>query len=234
MDCYKPTSRRPIAQLFRITAAWPVRWCVRLGVHPDTVSYASVVAACGAAVCFWQSASLPALLVVGSLLCVVRLWMNMLDGMVALASGRASLRGEIVNELPDRVSDIVIFVGVAHSGLCHVMCGYWAAIAALLTAYVGTLSQAIAGRREFGGLMSKPWRMAAVCVGACITAGLLAMDRAPTFAGGLSVLDATCLLIVVGCLQTVWVRLARTLCRLRENASDDSDVAALRRSDADA
>ena len=74
----------------------------------------------------------------------------MLDGMVALASGAASPRGEILNDLPDRVSDVLIFAGVAHSGLCNPFVAYWAAIFALLTAYVGTLGQAVAGRREFG------------------------------------------------------------------------------------
>jgi phosphatidylglycerophosphate synthase len=60
-----------------------------------------------------------------------------LDGMVALAGKQASRRGEILNDLPDRISDVLIFVGSAPSGLCHPLSGYWAAIAALLTAYVG-------------------------------------------------------------------------------------------------
>src|SRR5690349_7672847 len=92
----------------------------------------------------------------------------MLDGMVALASGKASPRGEILNDLPDRISDVLIFVGAAHSGLGHVLCGYWAAIFALLTAYVGTLGQAVTGRREFGGVMSKPWRMVVLHIGSWI------------------------------------------------------------------
>jgi len=33
--------------------------------------------------------------------------------MVAIAAGKATARGEILNDLPDRISDIVIFVGVA-------------------------------------------------------------------------------------------------------------------------
>ena len=59
--------------------------------------------------------------------CYLRLWLNMLDGMVALASGTASRTGEIANELPDRISDVLIFVGVGHSTLCHPLGGYWVA-----------------------------------------------------------------------------------------------------------
>src|SRR5207247_7746920 len=100
------------------------------------------------------------------LFCYLRLWFNMLDGMVAAAAGKASARGEIVNDLPDRVSDVIIFVGVAHSDLMIPLIGYWTAIVSVLTAYVGLFGQAIGGRREFGGIMSKPWRMVALSLGA--------------------------------------------------------------------
>ena len=159
MAIYQPLSRRPIAAAFRRTAHSTVRLCVRLGIHPDLVSYASIVAAAGAAVCYWQARAMPALLLAAVALCYVRLWLNMLDGMVALASGTASRSGEIVNELPDRIADVLIFVGVGHSGLCHPLSGYWVAIFALLVAYVGTLGQAVGVQREFSGVMAKPWRM---------------------------------------------------------------------------
>ena len=87
---YRPTARRPIAAFFQRTAEGSVRACVRLGIHPDAVSCASIVAAAAAGVCFWRSGALPALLLPAVLLCYVRLWLNMLDGMVALAAGKAS------------------------------------------------------------------------------------------------------------------------------------------------
>ena len=157
--------------MFRRTAHGSVQLCVRLGIHPDAVSYGSILASALAAIGFWWSGQLPALLIPAALLCYLRLWLNMLDGMVALASGKASLRGELLNDLPDRVSDVIIFAGVAHSGLCHPASGYWAAIFALLTAYVGTFGQALGVGRQFGGIMAKPWRMVVLHVGAWIDAG---------------------------------------------------------------
>jgi phosphatidylglycerophosphate synthase len=134
----------------------------------------------------------------------------MLDGMVALASHKASARGEILNDLPDRVSDVLIFAGVAHSGLTSPYTAYWAAIFALLTAYVGTLGQAVGVQREFSGVMSKPWRMVALHVGAwCALLG--GFQR---FAG-LTILDWACIVIVVGCMQTIVIRLRRILEALR-------------------
>lgn len=215
MGSYQPTSRRPIADAFRLTANAATRWCVRHRVHPDTISYASVVAAAAAAICFWQSARHPWLLLIAPLFGYVRLWCNMLDGMVALASGQASWRGEVLNDLPDRVSDVVIFVGAAHSGWMHPLLGYWAAIAALLTAYVGTLGQAVGVHRDFSGLMSKPWRMVVLHIGAWAAFAVIAS----TGSAGLTPLDWACIVVIVGCLETIARRLRNIFAALRAKSA---------------
>jgi len=211
---YQPTWRRPIASAFRQTALAPVRWCVALGIHPNLVSFASIAASALAGLCFWRAGSIPSLLIAAVAFCYIRLWLNMLDGMVAMASGKASRVGEIVNELPDRISDVLIFVGVAHSGLCHLLLGYWAAIFALFVAYVGTLGQAVGVQREFSGIMAKPWRMVALHIGAWITLALLWNGNSVYF-GGATVMDWTLVVILLGCVQTIWIRLARILRALR-------------------
>ena len=211
---YEPAWRRSIADTFRRTAHAAVRFCVRRRIHADTISYSSIVASALAALCLIRSADSIWLLLAAPALCYVRLWLNMLDGMVALASGQASPRGEILNDLPDRISDVLIFAGLAHSGLASEYSGYWAAIFALLTAYVGTLGQAVGVQREFSGLMAKPWRMVALHVGvwgeAARQVGWLSIP-----AGGVTILDATCLVIVAGCVQTIVIRLRRILATLK-------------------
>jgi phosphatidylglycerophosphate synthase len=211
---YQPTSRRPIAGGFRATAALAVKLCLQWNVHPDVISYLSMVAAAGAGLCFWGSGWKPWLLIVGPLLCYVRLWMNMLDGMVALAAGKASSRGEILNDLPDRVSDVLIFAGMAHSGWCAIPSGYWAAIMALIIAYVGMFGQAVGVQRQFGGIMSKPWRMVLLHAGAWLTLALLWWNAGNICWASLTVLDWTCLIVVAGGMQTIFVRLRRILALL--------------------
>jgi phosphatidylglycerophosphate synthase len=139
----------------------------------------------------------------------------MLDGMVALASGKASRTGEIANELPDRISDLIIFVGVAHSNLCDPLIGYWVAMLALLVAYVGTLGQAVGVQREFSGWMAKPWRMVALHLGAWITLVHLWWSDTPIRYGGLTILDWTMLTILAGCLQTISIRLVKIINELQ-------------------
>ena len=204
MSGYEPNSRRPIANVFRQTASSATRFCVRHGIHPDAISYLSTVAALIAAICFWKSEGRPWLLIIAPLFCYLRLWFNMLDGMVAFEAGKASRRGEILNDLPDRISDIVIFVGVAHSGLMSPLIGYWTAIFAVLTSYVGLFGQALGVQREFGGIMSKPWRMVALSVGSW-----LAFFSAPQSSATFTILDWTCLAIIAGCIETIVVRLKR-------------------------
>ena len=213
---YQPSSRRPIADLFRRTANGVTAQCLRGNVHPDTISYFSVVVSAAAALCFWQSSRHAALLLVAPLLCYFRLWLNMLDGMVALASAKASPRGEILNEMPDRISDVLIFVGVAHSGLSAPLTGYWSAILALLTAYVGVLGRAVGVQREFSGVMAKPWRMVVLHAGAWLT--VLWPSAAVPRPAGLTILDWACVVVILGCIQTIAVRLRRIFAALDTKA----------------
>jgi phosphatidylglycerophosphate synthase len=208
VTAYEPTARRPIANIFRRTAHAATRLAVRMRVHPDVISYASIGAAAISAVLFVQSRSHPRYLVLAVAFAMLRLWLNMFDGMVALEAGKASKKGEIINDLPDRASDVLIFAGVAHSGWCHLVLAYWVAIASVLVAYVGLFGQAVGTRREFSGVMAKPWRMVALSVGALVTMVLVLRDE-PFWFGGWSVLDWTHFLILAGCAQTVFVRLTR-------------------------
>ncbi|MEY2481822.1 MAG: hypothetical protein QOK24_350 [Verrucomicrobiota bacterium] len=215
MSDYEPTSRRPIADAFRATAQGATRLCVRNRIHPDAISYLSIVAAAIAAILFWKSGRHPGLLLFAPLFCYLRLWFNMLDGMVALAAGKASWRGEILNDLPDRISDVLIFAGVAHSGWMNPFIGYWAAIFALLTAYVGMFGQAVGVHREFSGVMSKPWRMVVLHLGAWITLGCIWWNDGSIRFASLTIFDWACLTVVAGCLQTMIVRLKGIMAALR-------------------
>lgn len=202
--------------MFRRTADGGTDLCARLGIHPDAISCLSILAALAAALCFWKSGGNAWLLIVAPLFCFLRLWFNMLDGMVAVATGKASARGEVVNDLPDRISDVIIFVGAAHSGLMNPLIGYWTAILSLFTAYVGLFGQAIGGRREFGGIMSKPWRMVALSLGAWAMFVCRTRQEGLHELGRLTILDWTCVAIIVGCLETIIVRLKRIVTALQD------------------
>src|SRR2546427_13250705 len=118
VEC-QPPSRRPIAQMFRCTGKAATNLCVRLGIPPDAISYLSILAALAAALCFWKSGRNAWLLIIAPLFCYLRLWFNMLDGMVAVAAGKGSGRGGVVNGPADGISAGIIFRGGAARAVLH-------------------------------------------------------------------------------------------------------------------
>src|SRR2546428_2000392 len=104
--------RRPIATRNRKWAQASARRLAARNVSPNAISIAGMFACIGGGMALaatsiaycrieWLIAALGAQL---------RLIANMLDGMVALDSGRTSKTGELYNEVPDRISDAAAFI----------------------------------------------------------------------------------------------------------------------------
>ena len=92
-----------------------------------------------------------------------RLICNLLDGMVAVEGGLRSPAGAVFNELPDRLSDSLLFLGAGY-GLVQttggVELGWAASLFALFTAYVRLLGGTCGLTQQFIGPMAKQHRMA--------------------------------------------------------------------------
>src|SRR4029434_6543150 len=103
----------------------------------------------------------------------LRLLCNLLDGMLAVEEGLKSATGEIFNELPDRVADVVILVGAGYAvpGVPFMPAlGWLAAVLALLTAYVRALAGSLGLTQHFVGPMAKQHRMFTLTVAALVAA----------------------------------------------------------------
>src|SRR5699024_11766643 len=81
----------------------------------------------------------------------LRLLLNMLDGMLAVEKGMHTPTGDLFNEVPDRIADLVLLAaaGYATAGIWAVgefdwgvVLGWMADEAAILTHYVRTLGAA--------------------------------------------------------------------------------------------
>jgi phosphatidylglycerophosphate synthase len=158
--------RRPIATRNRKWAQAATAWLASRNVSPNAISIGGMCACivAGGALeltavayhrIFWLVAALGAQL---------RLPANMLDGMVALASGRASKVGELYNEVPDRVSDAAAFIGAGFAWGGNVALGYIATILAIFTAYVRAAGKIAGAPNEFCGPMAKQHRMLVITV----------------------------------------------------------------------
>jgi len=170
--------RRPLRSRDTDWARAAARRLATLGVRPNQISLASAgfaaLAAGGLGLAPRVEADLGTALYLGAALAIqLRLLANLLDGMVALDGGRESPTGELFNEVPDRVADVLVLVAAGYA----VAAGRWpalgwtAAVLALLTAYVRALGTALGAAPRFDGPMAKPQRMAVMTV-ACLLAAL--------------------------------------------------------------
>lgn len=123
-------------------------------VEPDVVSVAAFIVAVVAGACFALN-----LAVVGGVLAVVNGVLDVLDGEIARRFDRASPRGNFVDHLLDRASDVVILAGVAlHPGVPFPL-GVAALVAVVLVSYTGTQYEAVTGIRLYAGFLGRSDRL---------------------------------------------------------------------------
>lgn len=166
---------------------------VRHRVSPDWMTYGAVgvAALMGAGILFAAAGGTRWLLVVVAAGVPVRLAMNALDGQVSRALGVADPMGEVKNELSDRLADMLI-VGALVFAVPRVplSLSVGALVVTFLTPYLGILSKAVTGVRDYSGFMGKPDRMTAVAAGCVLVAltgwwGWMTTALAVVFVGGL-------------------------------------------------
>lgn len=220
-----PMDRRPIAarqlKIFQAMARSLARW----GVSPNSISILGMVCGIGAGLCLTYTncpiCSTRVAWIAAAVLIQCRLLANMLDGMVAVESGRTTRVGELYNEIPDRVSDTAILIGAGYAVGGHVILGYAAALMAVLTAYVRAVGKASGAPQEFCGPMAKPQRMALITLLA-LYCGLTPKEwQLPVSIAGQSLGPAAMALIVIiaGCAVTFFRRLWRISTALKRGTS---------------
>jgi phosphatidylglycerophosphate synthase len=209
---YKPERRPLVARNWSASHA-AAGWLAARGVSPNAISVAGFFASLGAGAAFFftrESAHPTLLFVTGCLLVLGRGMCNMLDGMVAVSTGRASRCGELFNEVPDRLSDSVTFIGAGYATGGQPELGYIAAVAAVFTAYVRVQGCALGARADFGGPMAKVNRMVLIVAASLYTAFAPAAWQ-PSFAmvPNAGALALALMIVIVGCVITSARRLRR-------------------------
>jgi phosphatidylglycerophosphate synthase len=199
---YAVTDRRPIAArrvgvFNRLATA-----LAAAGVSANAISIIGMLAAIAAGLLLafvhaWWTYLLVAAFV------QLRLLANLLDGMVAIAANRASALGELFNEVPDRVSDSAVLIGLGFAAGASPMLGAVAAVLAVMTAYVRTVGKAAGLPSDFRGPMAKQHRMAVVTAWAIVAAIVPSISvewHLPLWALGVIVVGSllTCLRRLVG------------------------------------
>jgi CDP-diacylglycerol--glycerol-3-phosphate 3-phosphatidyltransferase len=136
----------------------------RAGVTPDQVTLAAVPVALVGGACLLASPQVPVLLLAVPLLIVIRIVLNLIDGNLARRTGRIHPRGELFNEVGDRLADIAFLAPVAWLPGASASLVLLGVLGGVRASYVGITSRAAGGERIYRGILSKPGRMALLLV----------------------------------------------------------------------
>ncbi len=136
-----------------------VTFCVRHRIHPDWFTYGALALSLAAALVLatvgpnqtWLWLVPPSL--------ILRLLLNLLDGLVARGLGVADALGEVKNEFGDRIADAAIFLGICFGGYADPRLAALTIALILCISYLGILGKAVTGARLYGGVFGKGDRM---------------------------------------------------------------------------
>lgn len=223
------TDRRAIPQRSSTWAAKLADAMVAAKLTPNRVSVGSVVFAIIGGLGFLCSALVAtdgarvAWLIVAAVCIPLRLLLNMLDGMLAVEKGLHTPTGDLFNEVPDRLADLVLLATAGYATLgiwttgsvdWGVVLGWSAAAFAILTAYVRTLGAANGVGNFFDGPMAKPARMWVLVIAS------LASLLEPLFDARGLLLAIALVVILLGSVLTVVMRLRRIAAALHARKVD--------------
>src|SRR5713101_1016228 len=137
---------------------------VKWRIHPDLVTLAGVGCAGLMGLALAASARWPLLVLAVVPLAIGRLAANALDGLVARRTGLARPWGEVYNECSDRISDILVFAGLAFNSHVIASLAWGVLVLILFNSYLGTVAKAAGGKRQFGGFLAKADRMIYIAI----------------------------------------------------------------------
>ncbi len=139
---------------------------VRYEVSPNTVSIASLICAFFAGLSFYYSPASREFVLLAGILVVLNSIFDALDGVIARKSNRATPRGDFLDHVIDRYSDVFIICSIFFAGYVSWQVGVAAIVGVLLTSYLGTQAQALSLGRYYGGVMGRADRLVVIILAA--------------------------------------------------------------------
>lgn len=176
---------------FQRTLEPAARFAIRSAISANQLTLTAVALSLVGGIALGLSSFEPRLMLVAVPVVAARLALNALDGMVARSARTASPSGELLNELGDRVGDLLLVGGLVLAGHGDLRLGAVALGVITLPGAVGVTARAAGGVRRYEGPLSKPDRMAALAVASVLT---LALPVGPVISGYFVLLIAGVLL----------------------------------------
>ncbi|MDD1672782.1 MAG: CDP-alcohol phosphatidyltransferase family protein [Methanomicrobiales archaeon] len=144
--------------------------CLRAGITPNFFSAIAFLAAAAAGGAFYARYLALAILFV-----IVNAFSDALDGTLARAMKKESLRGDFLDHVLDRYADLFIIIGIFAGGAASWPIGVFALTGVLMASYIGTQAQAVGVGRYYGGILGRADRLVLIIIAGILD--LLSLGR---------------------------------------------------------
>jgi CDP-diacylglycerol--glycerol-3-phosphate 3-phosphatidyltransferase len=128
-------------------------------VTANNLTIVSLLFAMLSALVFYLSRDDHQYLLIAALLVFLNSFTDALDGTLARITRTAGARGDFLDHVIDRYSDIFIICAIFFSGYVQWEIGVIAITGVLLTSYLGTQAQAVRVGRYYGGILGRADRL---------------------------------------------------------------------------
>lgn len=104
------------------------------------------------------------MIIFGAIFVLMNGFFDVLDGEIAKTYKRVTRFGDFLDHLLDRFSDVAILLGITLSSYVPDFYGYMLIIVTLLVSYLGTQSQVVLKKRNYGGLIGRADRLLLIAI----------------------------------------------------------------------
>ena len=142
---------------------------IKYNVHPTIINILALLFSILGGFLIYYSSFNIWLLIYIPFIAFIRTALNALDGLVARElKVKNQEYGEVLNEFIDRLSDVAFFFGIILATYTNILLGSITLVVVLLSSYLGIVSKAAGGKRQYIGLMGKADRMFYLSVAAVL------------------------------------------------------------------
>ncbi len=135
------------------------------GLNPNTISVLSLLLAGFSGISYYLGNYF---LLLAFVLIILSALFDALDGKIARLKNLSSKKGDLLDHVFDRYSDIFIVLGMTFSIYGNIYLGLFAILGILLTSYMGTQSQALGLKRNYSGIAGRADRLVLMIIIAII------------------------------------------------------------------
>ncbi|HJH32792.1 MAG TPA: CDP-alcohol phosphatidyltransferase family protein [Methanosarcinaceae archaeon] len=171
----------PIAKVF-----------AKAGISPNVISIISLIFAAMAGIYFYYSNGEPFLVLIAGIFVFLNSFLDAIDGAIARHLNIAGVKGDFLDHVIDRYSDVFIICGIFLGGHVEWKIGVITIVGVLLTSYLGTQAQALNIGRYYGGVMGRADRLTLIILASII------YFVYPVYISGFSVLGWVMVVIAIG------------------------------------